>query len=107
MSTEKTYIADLPMTYPFEVALHLLKDGKKVTRKNWDSPDCFLAINHYGKDVPVADLWTEPIKSHLQGKGIETAHVEGSIMMLAWGNKICTWMPTPTDLLADDWQLVK
>jgi len=88
---------------PFEIALMALKTGKKAQRKGWDSPDCFIAINHYGLEVPVADLWTEPIKSHLQGKGIETAQVEGSIMMLGWVNKICVWVATPTDLLAEDW----
>jgi len=90
-------------TFGFEKALTFLKEGKALSRKAWDSPDCFIAINHRGKEIPVRDLWTQPIKDYLIAAGQETAKIEGSIMMVGWGNKVVNWVNTPSDLLEEDW----
>lgn len=90
----------------FEEALSYLKAGKKLSRKSWDNPNCFIAINHFGKTIPVSDLWTLPFKEHLEKNKIENVEIEGNIMMLGWNNRVVNWVNTPTDLLANDWYLV-
>lgn len=90
----------------FEEALSYLKSGKKLSRKAWDNPNCFIAINHFGKTIPVSDLWTEAFKEHLEKNNIENVEIEGNIMMLGWNNRVVNWVNTPSDLLANDWYLV-
>lgn len=96
-------VTDNTPWFGFDKALQILKSGGKVSRMSWDNKDCFLAINHFGKEIATSDLWTTQIKEHLEKSGQKVAKIEGNIMMLGWGNKVCNWCPTPSDLLENDW----
>ncbi len=90
----------------FGLAIEALKRGERVTRPGWNGKGMYLWL------LPAAKLKAESCKEpHLKavadanGGEIEAS---GSIRMMTADKKVVTgWLPSQTDMLAEDWQILK
>lgn len=77
--------------YEFEEALIILKNGGKVTRRGWN-----------GKN-----LWIRLCEStYVTYNNSPILNIE-RIFIIEGNSKVNSWVPSISDLLADDWQRVK
>ena len=84
-------------TFSFSRALELLKNGARVTRKNWNDKDMFvLMIN--GHAVAVA--------KSINACNEVNVPVRVRDALYLYTNDLVAWVASQTDLLADDWQIV-
>ena len=80
----------------FGQALEALKNGKRVTRKGWNGKKMFLCFVHW-KDWSVNPAETHKTSTHLASRiGMRTAD-----------NMFVPWLASQTDMLAEDWEIVK
>ena len=84
----------------FGNAIHFLKQGRKLTRKGWNGKGQFIylvpaakyaaqtgaAKSHFGEEAFI------PYNAYLAIKGVD--------------NTVSTWVPSVTDVLAEDWSIV-
>jgi hypothetical protein len=84
----------------FAGALSALKDGKRVARNGWNGRGMFVYL------VPAASypVQTDAAKAHFG----ENAMVPYNAYFALKGvdGRISTWVPSVTDLLAEDWQVI-
>lgn len=90
---EKAYRKTINLT--FGLALEELKRGEKVARKGWNGKGMWLVLVPTGfYDVGVSKT-TDKIDGLLPWVGMKTAD-----------NKFVPWLPSQTDLLAEDWAVI-
>lgn len=85
----------------FGEALAALKDGKRVMRKGWNGKDMFLFLVAGSNFI----VNREPLLS-IMGEGAEVTYRPHIDMKDAQG-KVVPWLASQTDLLANDWQIVR
>lgn len=85
----------------FSEALEALKEGKRVARDGWNGKGMFLFLVA-GSNFKVN---REPLLS-IMGEGTEVTYRPHIDMKDAQG-KIVPWLASQTDLLADDWLIVR
>lgn len=85
----------------FSEALTAIKTGHRVARSGWNGKGMFLFL------VPgsVFKVNREPLLSIL-GEGTEVQY-HGHIDMKTAQGYIVPWLASQTDLLADDWEIVR
>lgn len=79
----------------FSKALELLKEGKKVARKGWNGKDMWVACE---KVYTYTDLQVQDVNSTFSHPLLIIKNVNG---------KFATWVPSVTDLFANDWEIVE
>jgi len=89
----------------FSDALIALKDGKKVARNGWNGKGMYLWL------LPKATIqksWVkDPLLLSVFGES-ETLDCLGSIRMkTATGEILTGWLASQTDMLAEDWTILK
>jgi hypothetical protein len=90
----------------FGKAIEALKQGKKVARKGWNGKGMYLWL------MPAtsvkAEWCKEPhLKELAEANGGEIEAL-GTIRMLTADKKILTgWLASQTDILSEDWEIVK
>ena len=95
----------------FGKALEALKEGKKVSRKGWNGKGMYIYLVH-GFDCDKENLRNEASKflSHddvaMHGTGVATflSHID---MRTANGDVCVGWLASQTDMLAEDWIVLK
>ena len=94
----------------FGEALENLKVGNKVARKGWNGKGMFIYLTA-GSEVPYEHLRGN-CKKYLFGK--RTPSKEGNVvinghidMYAADGTVVIGWLASQTDMLADDWEIVR
>lgn len=80
---EKDYF-DTTVAMPFEAALHLVKKGYLIQRKGWN-----------GKGM------------HIEMRDNKTWGIEPFFVIKGADGRINTWVPSVSDLLAEDWVIVQ
>lgn len=97
---EKSAILD--NGFDFGTALHLLRAGQKVARAGWNGKNQFVYYvpeNKYpasqNENSPVAGLFEGDMVPYRAYLALKTAQGD-----------VATWVPSISDLLADDWVLV-
>lgn len=91
-------------TKDFSKALLLLKQGKKVARLGWNGREMWIVLQKaYPDGIPIN-------KNTAEATGI----AEGTVcrflpylMMKTAQNDFVPWLASQTDILADDWTVVK
>ena len=82
-------------TFSFSEAIKQLKKGRKVARKGWNGKGMFLFV---------ADEIHFFTKTELKKKNDEPYDMLPSITMKTADNKcVVGWVPSQTDMLAEDW----
>ena len=85
----------------FGNAIEALKEGKRVARAGWNGKGMFLFL------VPGSNFIVnrEPLLS-IMGEGAQITYRPHIDMKDAEG-KVVPWLPSQTDMLAEDWQIVE
>lgn len=93
---EETDIDLSVRTFHFGEAIRLIKQGKKVARKNWNGKGMYIfevGINTFLTNANLTDL--------------ENPVINESIAMKTADGSVCIgWLASQADMLADDWQVV-
>lgn len=90
----------------FGEALEALKEGHKVARKGWNGKGMFIYLTP-GSQVPYSKLKPETQKA-LITHDKSTVTINGHIdMKAADGSVVVGWLASQTDLLSEDWEVVR
>ena len=80
--------------YPFEGALHFLKEGYQVARKGWNGKGIFIELQR-----PDAHSKMTSPYIFIDSTGLQTENQH------APKNRV-PWAPSQTDIMADDWTVL-
>lgn len=95
----------------FDIALRQLKNGRSVSRHGWNGPGQRVFLWHGEDDsdpserashfnaIP-ATLFRQPPRSDYIGRG---PRVMPYLRIVTTQGHVATWVPSITDLLAEDW----
>lgn len=93
----------------FGAAVLAITAGKQVAREGWNGKGMYIYLTK-GREIP-ADKWEVRIPSQ---KLTEAEKERGSViigdhidMMNAQGVRIIGWLASQSDMLADDWYVVR
>lgn len=94
----------------FGDAIEVLKQGKKVTRKGWSEKGTFLWLKQ-GTEIK-SEWCKDPMLKQLADQNGGTITGLPTICMCTHddaGNKaiLTGWLASTTDMLSDDWEIVK
>ncbi len=81
----------------FEQALAALKAGYSVKRTGWNSQDQFVFL--VNEPTLQAD---QRLEVHL---GTDSVELQSMLMIRTADKKLVSWVPSQSDVLADDWDL--
>ena len=88
----------------FGMALIALKRGESVARKGWNGKGMFLTLQN-GSEVIGTDMRNEPAKNYYGDSKVKICpHID---MKAADGSYVVGWLASQTDMLAEDWEIVK
>lgn len=82
----------------FGMAVEAMKRGAKVARKGWNGKGMWLLLGH---DI----TFTASVNSSDEEKSFEV--MKAIVMRTAQDNFIVGWLASQTDMLAEDWEIVK
>lgn len=89
MATKKT------KTYNFGKALEALKDGKTIRRQGWNGVGIFIALQTPDKKSKMSQPYI-----YIDTLGLQTTNPKAPKGRVPW-------VPSQTDLLAEDWEIIK
>ena len=88
----------------FGMAIIALKRGDAVARKGWNGKGMFLTLQN-GSTVDGTMMRNEPAKNYYGNSKVHIApHID---MKAADGTYVVGWLASQTDMLAEDWEIVK
>ena len=101
-------------TMDFGGALLALKNGKSVARKNWDGVDMSIYLVKGSRDVSSMaidvvqgdDIEGIPFELFELGDYETITRLPNLNMKNAHGRTVTGWLPSQTDVLAEDWFIV-
>lgn len=86
------------------MAIVALKRGEAVARKGWNGKGMFLTLQN-GSEVIGTDMRNEPAKNYYADTKVRICpHID---MKSADGSYVVGWLASQTDILAEDWEIVK
>lgn len=92
-------------TFNFGAAIHALKLGMKVRRKNWNGKGMFLWLKP--ATVIKAEWCKDPMLKELAERNSGEISALGTICMFTAQGEILTgWLASQTDILSEDWEIV-
>lgn len=88
----------------FGKAIEALKQGKAVARKGWNGKGMFLTLQE-GSEVDGSLMRNENAKNFYGEDKVKICpHID---MKAADGSYVVGWLASQTDMLAEDWEIVK
>lgn len=102
---EKAYRETSGMT--FGLALESLKLGKKVARKGWNGKGMWLSLSGPHQRIPYQAFWSENNSAYAKEQGGYATVLPSITMKTATGEILMGWLASQTDMLAEDWEIVK
>lgn len=93
----------------FGAAIALMKKGKKVARKGWNGKGMWLCVPLCDgpKEIPATGIWGKPNAEYAEKNGGTVKVVPYVTMKAADGTIVMGWLASQTDMLAEDWEIVK
>jgi len=90
----------------FEFALKSLKEGARVRRTGWNGTGMWLTLSPGGR-VDSRNLWAANNRRFAELNRDGCAQVSPYITMKTAGNEIVPWVASHTDLLSEDWEVLR
>jgi hypothetical protein len=108
-SPEETFLdAYKPLTgMSFGVALEAVKRGAKIARAGWNGKGMWITYSPGNPGLAAADAWSQNIKKLAIASGGKVNITPYLAMKTAAGDIQCGWLASQSDMLADDWTIVK
>lgn len=92
----------------FGEALRALKSGKKVARSGWNGKGMWLSLTPGTKRVPASSIWSKNNREYAETLPEQVVEVLPAITMkTATGEILMGWLASQTDMLAEDWEVVR
>lgn len=93
----------------FGMAIEAMKQGKKVARAGWNGKGMWLCIPlvEGPKEIPSTGIWGKPNADYAEQNGGTVKVMPYITMKAADGSIVMGWLASQTDMLSDDWQIVK
>lgn len=92
--------------YTFGEAIEALKQGKKVARKGWNGKGMYLWLKPAA--IIKAEWCKDPILKDIAEANGGEVEALGTICMKTADGKILTgWLASQTDMLLEDWVIVR
>ena len=92
----------------FGMAIEALKLGNRVARKGWNGKGMWLSYSPGTKALPAKSFWSEANARYAAESDSGCAEVLPCITMkTATGEILMGWLASQTDMLAEDWEIVK
>lgn len=92
--------------YTFGEAIEALKQGKKVARKGWNGKGMYLWLKPAA--IIKAEWCKDPILKDIAEANGGEVEALGTICMKTADGKILTgWLASQTDILLEDWVIVR
>lgn len=88
----------------FGEAIEVLKQGKKVAREGWNGKGMYIVLMD-GYPSTTANAMTR--EKHNLPEGSTVTVNPYIVMKTATGELQPGWLASQTDMLADDWQIIK
>jgi hypothetical protein len=93
-------LADTEAEFGFDIAICLLKEGEKVARKGWNGKGMFAyyvaPASYPARMNVIKGVFEEDLVPYRGYFALKTAQ-----------NDVATWVPSGSDILATDWQVIK
>ena len=94
--------------FDFSLALLKLKDGRRVARRGWNGKGMWIALScDGGRETKAENFWSPHAKAHAIASGGTATVLPSVIMKTANGEILMGWLASQTDMLAEDWHVVK
>ena len=91
----------------FGHALEALKAGRAVARKGWNGKGMFIYLIK-GRSIPAEKFHAHKNEANkfyaTEGDVVLTDHID---MKAADGTYVTGWLASQTDMLAEDWEIIK
>ena len=96
----------MEVLYTFGEAIEALKQGKKVARKGWNGKGMYLWLKPAA--IVKAEWCKDPILKDIAEANGGEVEALGTICMKTADGKILTgWLASQTDMLLEDWVIVR
>lgn len=86
------------ITFGFDVAVKLLKEGKKVKRSGWNGKNQYISI---GKSISFINVENEIINQDHETMG------NAAIVFYGSAGIQVGWLASQADILSDDWMVIE
>ena len=100
-------------TMDFGDALRALKAGEKVARLGWNGKGMWLSLSCEGgsfaraRSIPSQWFWSENNRRYAEDSGGHATVLPCITMKTATGEILMGWLASQTDMLAEDWEIVR
>ncbi len=91
----------------FEFALKCLKEGSRIRRQGWNGKGMWLTLSPGNAAVPAQNFWAPNNAAFAKSQHTGCAAVLPYITMKTADDKIVPWVASQTDLLAEDWEVMR
>lgn len=97
----------------FGDAIRALKQGKKVAREGWNGKGMWLSLSCEGgslamaRSIPSQGFWSENNRRYAEDNGGHATVLPCITMKTATGEILMGWLASQTDMLAEDWGIVR
>ena len=89
----------------FGQALEALKEGKKVSRAGWNGTGMFAVLSLGAKKLPSEQFFNKDLADHASDLG-GFMDVRPAFMLKTAQDDVAYWVPSGSDCLAEDWQIL-
>ena len=94
----------------FGLALEALKRGHKVARSGWNGKGMWLSLSGSAigpRHISADNFWSENNADYARSCGGTAPVLPCITMKTATGEILMGWLASQTDMLSDDWEIVK
>ena len=88
-------------------AVRQAKQGKRVTRAGWNAPGQWVTFSPGAENVPADRFWAPANRTYAEENGGYATVFSAMTLKNAQGVIVMGWVPSVTDLLMQDWEVVE
>ena len=87
-------------------AVRQAKLGKRVTRAGWNAPGQWVTFSGGAENLPADRFWAPANRAYAEENGGSASVFPAMTLKNAQGAIVMGWVPSTTDLLMQDWEVV-
>ena len=87
-------------------AVRQAKQGLRVTRRGWNAPGQWVAFSGGAENLPADRFWAPANRAYAEENGGSASVFPAMTLKNAQGAIVMGWVPSTTDLLMQDWEVV-
>ena len=87
-------------------AVRQAKQGLRVTRRGWNAPGQWVTFSGGAENLPADRFWAPANRAYAEENGGSASVFPAMTLKNAQGAIVMGWVPSTTDLLMQDWEVV-